>query len=1560
MTSCDNFLKGGEIKKEIQDTIAYNNAKEIEVLIQSKANEGTTVPSGNYTAKKGYEFEISFTEVQGYSFIEWIAVDKNDEADNPEEITKGVTFQDKTSPKTKVKITNDKTAIKIIPKCTDRISVSGDPSPRYESLGVSRDRSIIVEFTKELNPESFIFAAEEIPQNAEQKTDAAGNIWAYTLDKQTFLKNISITNSDGYSIAQHFKQPSVDGKYLTVEVDKTNPIIFETGVTLKTVVVTLDQAISDKNEKVSMGVEKSWRYQITDTTDDKATINFVNTPSQGTINAISKLYSIGQKIALSFTENADYQFVKWDFNDAIVSVAEPSNPDTTVLVLEKTTETNPTQIKAVCAERLRVTDFSPKTENAGSTVSKNTSITITFNKELPDTDADKEQLKNILISIGGTSVKSSFKNPVINANTITFAADNSNMIEVFAGQTKTVSVSIPADFYYINDGTKVTYGANGYSYDYKIDSSTSQKTDITFTASKQGAGLFTAASGTNEYSIGQEIPIAFEPTTGWKFTGWTITSAGNPVPQDKIRIEDIDSTSTKITILQEVKGVTITANAYFVPVIESIKINGTVDYRTKNSFPCDSTVHITFNKPIDTQTVDFRRYGSLTIAKNEKNGPHFEDYFTLEWNDDKTKLILKPTLDTETSILAIKEDLVPEDDDTYSFLLTFNANLQSIKDTDGQNLEAGVQTYNSLAIEYKITGEQEQDSPNVIYSALYSTSDSSDYFYRSLTDRSFNSWRSSQYVLSGKKYYFGDYSRNHVSHIYIELQGYDEGSGVKELRVKETFKRNVDGKTVTETSATTTYAKEQYATIKQIDEDEEDEELKNNTIYQFKVDYNFNSENTEQDGLFLIQVSLVDNANNEQSINDYWVIKDTNRESRIDITAPLETRDYLWFGFFDFYSDCFYKINSNTNCNSHRLFTFKVHQDGEETDTVIFDKYDIETKVSNKTLINDALSNYSRDPKKTTWITIELLEESGLTFEFPVVVPKSIDALGIRNGKIIFSDSDFTIDNYTIGYRPVYTYQATADVEPGEYKMVSQGNSSEWLMFVAPNSAADGIYTIHMVMECDDGKSKVWSTIGKPIKYYKGVTDPYANTSITFPTITLPKYADGEIQYEENTGMASFSIGLNYSEAVNTNYTYYVCLNNYSFKDPSNIKVRSRTSYNVYLTAIDNDGNVVGKTAETSENVLSLYDEKNAPPKFIRSMYASSDMSQFYIDSNALRYKYIPRNANDYTDSNPVYITKADYYFVPYSVPHLTYEELSNNNKYKKHEITVTQKGISNGYISYNYDDLDNGRYRFYIYCYDCYGNTSFGGETLFDAVRYYVANYRPSLTPQDTGIKITSNSFASYMCPANTVSADSFVNDVSIRYLDAENELWKDSSIIHAAMTKEDDRNVWNYNLPYTFDIPKSTINNCFIKVCGLFSSGSVSEYLKYVPIFMVPVYAYTGYYEYLAQWEADASHAGLSAPAYCRNKTWIPVQNGWQIFADRPCFVHTLYCSKDLGGINNWLAKGQETGLVYHEGSTSNSTFSYTNDNFDDIPENYYYITICHFADGSTVASDVKQKEE
>ena len=588
LSSCDNFLNGGDVKQEIEDAIAYNNAKELTVLVSANEGTGSTLPGGNYTAKQGYAFEISFSENPDYSFVEWIAVEKN----NPAKIvTSGVSFENSKALKTKVTVSNDSTAIRILPKCEIRIKVSGEPSPRYEPLGVSRDRSITVSFTKELSEDSFIFKANEIPSDAEVKKNEEGLIWAYVYENQTYLKNITITNIDDYSIAEHFTCPVINGKLLTIGVDKTNPITFNSGEIYKTVKVTLEKGITDKLG-IPMNTSKSWNYQITESTDEKATVTLSSLATEGSVYlAGTKDYSIGQKITLAFTENADYQFVKWDYDSSIIYIAEPGSVSTIATVLEKTTSENPTQIKAVCAPRLRVTDFSPVTNTSNPTVSKNSSIIITFNKNLPlDTDS-KKQLENISIAIGGVPVKSSFKVPVINENTITFIADNSNMLEVSAGQTKTISVSVPADFYYkLDDGTKVTYGGNGKSFDYKIDDSTLEKAEISFAATS-GAGQLVSATGTKQYSIGQEVELSFELADGWKFNGWNISCGESVLSDEKIKILDKKSLKTKLIVYEAIQGVVVSANASQKFKVDAVSPSASIN-------PKDSSISISFNKPL--------------------------------------------------------------------------------------------------------------------------------------------------------------------------------------------------------------------------------------------------------------------------------------------------------------------------------------------------------------------------------------------------------------------------------------------------------------------------------------------------------------------------------------------------------------------------------------------------------------------------------------------------------------------------------------------------------------------------------------------------------------------------------------------------------------------------------------------------------------------------------------------------------------------------------------------------------------------------------------------------
>lgn len=398
-----------------------------------------------------------------------------------------------------------------------------------------------------------------------------------------------------------------------------------------------------------MNTSKTWNYQITEATDEKATVTLSSLAAEGSVYlAGTKDYSIGQKITLAFTEDADYQFVKWDYDSSILYTAEPGNANTTATVLEKTTSENPTQIKAVCAPRLRVTSFSPVNNSTNPTVSKNSSIVITFNQTIPSDEAGKKQLDNISIAVGGSPVKSSFLTPDIADNVVTFRADNSNMLNVPAGQTKTVTVSIPADLYYqLSDGTKVTYGASGKTFDYKIDETTLNKAEITVSASA-GSGTLKGVSGYDKYSIGQEAALLFEPADGWQFNGWSITCGGQEVDESKIKIEDKNALSTKFTVYEALQGVTVSAKTS-----ECLAVTAISPSLAEN--PKDSKIEITFNKNIDSAC-------SEILDKIQINNGDLDTYYTnrsLSGNKitiENTLLISVPKNTTKIITVTIPSD----------------------------------------------------------------------------------------------------------------------------------------------------------------------------------------------------------------------------------------------------------------------------------------------------------------------------------------------------------------------------------------------------------------------------------------------------------------------------------------------------------------------------------------------------------------------------------------------------------------------------------------------------------------------------------------------------------------------------------------------------------------------------------------------------------------------------------------------------------------------------------------------------------------------------------------
>ena len=140
-------------------------------------------------------------------------------------------------------------------------------------------------------------------------------------------------------------------------------------------------------------------------------------------------------------------------------------------------------------------------------------------------------------------------------------------------------------------------------------------------------------------------------------------------------------------------------------------------------------------------------------------------------------------------------------------------------------------------------------------------------------------------------------------------------------------------------------------------------------------------------------------------------------------------------------------------------------------------------------------------------------------------------------------------------------------------------------------------------------------------------------------------------------------------------------------------------------------------------------------------------------------------------------------------------------------------------------------------------------------------------------------------------------------------------------------------------------TLNNTektsFLKIQLNRSPGSSTRFGCTYPLYLYPQY-------HLSK---DTEN-----PLVCDLKDFYIGQAGINILADQPCFAHTMYCPRDLGdNIEAWLNGGLETGLMMKQKS-----FTYSYDNTSGVPNDYYYTTVIHFADGSMLMTDVKQKKK
>lgn len=156
-TSCENFMKGDIIRKEIEEAIAYNNAQECTVVFRADSGVGEFLGSVERTFHVGYETEIQFElNKDDYVFkgLEALNSDRTESREDYVTFEKISEDQKKGLYKYKVTLIKEAKDITIQPICITLPKVT-QIEPITLNTSCEQDSRVIFTFNKPVNPESF-------------------------------------------------------------------------------------------------------------------------------------------------------------------------------------------------------------------------------------------------------------------------------------------------------------------------------------------------------------------------------------------------------------------------------------------------------------------------------------------------------------------------------------------------------------------------------------------------------------------------------------------------------------------------------------------------------------------------------------------------------------------------------------------------------------------------------------------------------------------------------------------------------------------------------------------------------------------------------------------------------------------------------------------------------------------------------------------------------------------------------------------------------------------------------------------------------------------------------------------------------------------------------------------------------------------------------------------------------------------------------------------------------------------------------------------------------------
>jgi hypothetical protein len=472
-----------------------------------------------------------------------------------------------------------------------------DFSPEDSADGVAKDSDI------------------EITFNYEPQLSACKSLITIAYNGVSYPESFPIS---GWTINQVTDSNSQIRYKLTIPASSTNRLAVSNKGRVQ---VTIDSNLSYTSEDgKTISISENSRvnsYCVNDSTKDWATLTVNEVGAEGSISYRSKdKYSMGERIALSFNQTSDYEFLYWQTdNDSVVSFDERFEKNTTMTV----NAPDSASISAVCTPKLKLLDdgftiikdeISGAVSPVGGPYPKDSDIILNFNHSI---DNPEDELNEYLkIYIGGDINNSIYRNYTYSASDaeLTFTAKQDERIQINSNQT--ISVRLLTGLYYEYRDSVITepkkiYLKQNETKSFTIDTSTIKKASVQVINDESAWGKITDTSNnnftteTNDYSKDKSFTINFTPEDDYQFICWTVSGTSS-----NVSLSNYANTTTTVTVINSDDD-TAVVKPYCVPklTVASISVieddqEYNLDENPNKTFRKDSTFVVTMSKPLTT------------------------------------------------------------------------------------------------------------------------------------------------------------------------------------------------------------------------------------------------------------------------------------------------------------------------------------------------------------------------------------------------------------------------------------------------------------------------------------------------------------------------------------------------------------------------------------------------------------------------------------------------------------------------------------------------------------------------------------------------------------------------------------------------------------------------------------------------------------------------------------------------------------------------------------------------------------------------------------------------